>query len=319
MRSLLAAAALVSVNALAASETIEVVGLNACKATGFSMSRCSYEPRKLDALVDQSYIPRMTRVSVFHEGNCSTQYPIDISVASGNGGNMMINALRPGEHLIAQNNASLVEVNVVSPWAQHAYYYSSCRITANVETDIVDEDTLLSLASNASERLEVIEDQIGDKSTILTLLGIAKSLEAIIDIAEQDSASVYELNTTLQANCDNISPCTWTDQIGVILDDPSINIPTPQLLLLFSLAFDLDSIVPADCYDNNCVAELVNEETRSAILTIRSEIDRNENGDYTDEISDQIKLLLDEKLILESRLEEIKAVADKNGIVWSLT
>lgn len=321
MKKLLAITAVLSGNALASTQTVEVVGPNVCQDRGFNMARCSYEPHDVSATVDLPYIPRVTKVSVRHEGDCSTHYPVSIAVGLGNGVDELINALASGEHVIPQDGSSLIKVNVVSPWSQYAYYYSSCRIVADVQTDVVDEGDLTSilsrLATDASKRIDVIQDQIHDKSTIQSLLGVASKLEAIIDIAEKDSASVYELNTTLQENCDSISPCTWIDQIGVVLNDPNVELPDSQLLLLFSLAFDLDTIVPADCTDNNCVAELVDEETTSAIRAIRAGVDANGNGDHIDDIPEQIKLLLDEKLTLESHIEELKGVASRYGISWS--
>lgn len=294
------------------AETVEIVGDEACSKSGRNLQQCEYSPLDIVASIDKEYVNKYFSVNIVKSGNCSTAYPISLNVGMQGGESRSINALRSGGYTFPQSQLGIVQVVVNAPYKRFAQFKSSCSITAEVDVDIVDVSALAEdlgiLKAGAESEISEINDRITDKETIVNLIGIANSLEQLINISQEDFVSFYALDDILQDNCDGISACTWSSQMEVVLAE--VALPFSQFFLLFNLATALDSLIPSDCADGNCVATLVDGEVLSVLNDVRAQVSE-------DDLAKEIEELIGRKLDLTELLSEYRQVATDYSINWN--
>lgn len=313
MKQLIVLFAILTISAAAHAQIISIVGPENCRVVGNHLMQCQYNPTQLILTPEAPYVSKTTSLQIMRQGTCATQFPININLTTSGGASVTYNALQAATHVLGQGQSSSLAVNVQAPYRNSAYFHSSCRITAAMIVNRVDisqlQMTLSGLKQITLTEITVLDDRIEDKSTIASLLEATFVLENLLAIAEQTTVDFYSLNDILLNSCESIAPCTWSDQIAIILDDPAVNMPFLQQLMLFQLGQQLDVIVPADCAANNCVAELIDDALAGVIENLRSNINLGT-------IDNEIQNLVAQRYILEDRLAEYRATAVKHQISW---
>ncbi|MCR6651279.1 MAG: hypothetical protein NVV73_07210 [Cellvibrionaceae bacterium] len=291
-----------------------IVGAQNCTQSGSRLMRCRYETQSISMDLLPTYVPAKSELTITRSGTCSTQYPIQIKIKDSNQKINTYNALLPNIYLIPQQATSAMSVEIVAPYKNIAYFPSSCVIEATLTPNSVNISELTSILSTkkneALDHIRILDDRILDKTTISTLMQITLSLEQLVRIAGSTSVDFYSLNEILAASCDPETSCSWTEQISLILDDPAIQLPFMQQFMLFQLGQQLDLILPADCADNNCIIELIDDELAGIIQGLRSNIN-------TTTLEDAIKQLVTERFAIEDLIAEYQSVAETYSINWN--
>ena len=313
MKKLASIFAIATISAAANAQIIPIVGPDNCLAVGRYLMRCQYNPIQVSLTPEEPYINKMTYLEVTRQGICATQFPISISASMDGATSATYSALQAGSYALSQNQSSSIIVNVQAPFKNSAHFHTSCRISAAVKVDQVDrgqlQTTLSGLKQNALSEIAILNDRISDKSTIVSLLETTFALESLVTIAAQPAVDFTSLNEILLNSCDPVAPCTWSDQIAVVLEDPSVNIPVLQHLMLLQLGQQLDVLVPTNCVDNNCVGQLIDDTLTSAIENLRS-------GISISSLDAEIQNLVAQRYTLEDRLAEYRSVAGRYEITW---
>ncbi len=293
----------------------QIVGRDVCSLQGNMLWQCSYLPVNFQLSVLDDVIPLETMVEINRNQYCRTQYPISLVFGYGEGMVSELNALSLSSSRISQLSSSELKFSVDAPYSNYARFDSRCSITANIEVDAVDlgklEENIGNEKASLLDQIEVIDDRIGDKTTIQNLLEVADLYANIVSIANQDIVSYAQLNLILLESCEDADPCTWTDQINVVLNDPTVIMPFNQMLLLYNLATTLDTLVPADCTAvDNCLISIIDEQTEETIGNIASSID-------TTSLNEEIRQLVDNRLQASNRLATLESIALDYNLDWS--
>lgn len=293
---------------------IPIVSEDNCARSTSRLMRCQYENHALPLADLAEYVPRTSELEITRSGSCSTQFPIQIRITRRDGTALHYNALQLGSHSFSQGVGDRINVEILAPYKNVAYFHSSCRITATLATDVIDIEQLTDILSfrkqETLQKIEVLDDRIRDKTTIATLLDATFALEQLVLIAEQSTVDLFALNDVLHATCDTGAECSWTAQIAVIVDDPNNQIPFTQQAMLFQLGQQLDVLLPSDCAENNCVAELIDENLSKTIRELRNTFD-------TTTLESSIRLLISERFELEDQLSEYRTIADDYAVEWN--
>lgn len=302
LTSLLTFVALLYISFSAISEPYSIVSDDVCTKRGNYISNCSPPPVELGLTTYSDLVPAELDVSISINQYCSTPYPISLEFLLSNGQSFSMNALQPNNTAYSQGQASSMTVSVNAPYSRYAYFDSRCEILADIAVDQINVSTLTDNLSNEKDRvnseIEIVRDRIDDKSTIGSLMSIGIMYESLIAIAESDLTTYAEINHILIDNCDQTADCTWSDQIGVVLNDPSVLMPFSQMLLLFNLGTELDNLVPADCTHENCMVSLIGDSEKEAIESITTSIDTSNLESEIEDLTIDLQFLNEELLML---------------------
>jgi hypothetical protein len=303
---------------LVTAETLSIVSDSNCVQSGGRLRACiaSSQTVTLDKLLPE-YIPLQTKIAVSVEGNCSTSYPLYIEILGDDSQSVgSIDVFT--DRNVDLNNSNYSEFGTVtfltdSPYSAIASYDPSCQILADMEFNKVDIDglteNLRDLKSEKEKELSLISDLVEKQELIIDLSGAVTVYESVINTADLDRISLLELNTILAESCTDGNQCTWSNKILAILQN-SPDLQPSQQFLLFSLAQKLDTLVPSDCEDENCVASIIDAETRNTLDEII------EKTPSLSEAEEDLKEYLAHKQSLELVLDDYKQTCGEYGIEW---
>lgn len=290
-----------------------IVDESVCKKRGHRLYACKRDQVTLALTQHDPIIPLETIVTVNTNSYCRTQFPMSLIASFVEGESYTFNALRPATHTLTQPHLNGLTLSIDAPYARVAYFDHRCQINTTVDANKVNvpelRNKLASSKVNITHQLVIIDDRIADKSTINRFIDIIDLYKAVVELAEKELVSFSELNIALQENCDGIAACTWSDQIGVLLEDENILLPFSQEFLLFQLGADLDRLVATDCATNNCIAPLVDEQTVEIINNATDSIN-------TSILSDEIKQLLAERAVLVIDRDNLREIATDYNLDW---
>lgn len=300
----------------AQSQILPIVGDDNCIKAGSLLTRCQVDGLSVPLPQKASFINKHTILSIRHEGNCSTQFPISMTLMlEGLQPLPAVNVLQPAEYAIPQGEATRLSLRIDAPYSSFAYFDSSCHIDVQVEIDHVNQlelsGTLAELKHSTLNRIMVVNDRISDKTNLASLMEATFALEQVLSIATQDTSNLYSLNEILEASCEDGMQCSWSEQIGAVVNNPAIVLPFAQKLMLFNLGLQLDLIVPGDCMDNSCLAELIDPEVQHAISEVRRSFS-------VESLGADLRGLVDERFELEDLLTDYQEVAARYEIDWNL-
>lgn len=295
------------------SISLPIINDSVCQLHVNKLRNCDQLSIETDITSVADYIPLQTIISISKNSYCGTPYPIYLNLVDDIGDlNESFNIFTLSEIKINQTNSNSILSEIYSPYSVVAYYDSRCNISADIEANVVDVESLTSNLSDlkieANNQLTLLDDLIDKQTLIIELTSVVDLYANVLDLAELELLDFYQLNDLIQNNCDFISDCTWTGQLQILLSDPDT--PFSQFLLLLHLGSALDSLVPTDCTTGNCVASLIDPSTQEVIDDISNRIPGSEESTQALEnyISQQAELLL--------LLSEYETVSSDYDIDW---
>ena len=147
---------------------IDLISPAICKTLGTRLVRCAIPEQALVGTSIDTAVPLRTVFQINKTGNCSTQYPLEVTVtpssASG-GAPLKIPFLQGGSFALRAVDGGPIPTATLkdsSPWTANAALDKSCSVSASVNWNQVDVDT----ADQANAIIDKLERIATEKKTI---------------------------------------------------------------------------------------------------------------------------------------------------------
>jgi hypothetical protein len=129
----------------AVSTALPLISPATCTTRNNYLVSCKVGPATLTGVPFMTAVPLRTTFTVNKAGNCSTQYPLQVTAKADDGSSVVIDYLSAsGATLRRSDGKAMTSVSVTdsSPWTSVAAFSSSCRDGLTVAMNQVDVDTV---------------------------------------------------------------------------------------------------------------------------------------------------------------------------------
>ncbi|WP_224250072.1 hypothetical protein [Hyalangium gracile] len=157
-------------SALANDTFIDIISPSTCVMNWGKLTQCSIAPKTLQALPFDTAVPMRTVIRRSMTGNCSTQYPLEVTLTPAGESGVKYPYISMPEVIIRGLDRQLltsVQLADSSPWTRHVVLSDTCRISLQVQWNQVDVDT----AEQAMAILQKLETDLATKKVQRDSLG----------------------------------------------------------------------------------------------------------------------------------------------------
>lgn len=161
-------------SALAEDAYVDLISPSTCTPNAGRLTQCTIAPRTLQGTPFETAVPMRTVVKRNMSGNCSTQYPLEVTFTPPGEPAVRYTYISQAETVIRGLNRPLLtsmEMTDTSPWTRYAAVNETCRISLDILWNQVDVDT----AEQAQAILAPLETALATEQANLA------NLEALLD------------------------------------------------------------------------------------------------------------------------------------------
>ncbi|MBZ4398600.1 hypothetical protein OWM54_24350 [Myxococcus sp. MISCRS1] len=163
-----------SAPALAETSVVDLISPSRCTLSGGRLTRCAIPTQTLNATPFTSAVPLRTTVRRVLTGNCSTQYPLEVTLTPPGNAGTRYTFLGTPELVLRDLDRELIaslELKDSSPWTNAAAFNETCRVSLNITWNEVDVDS----AAQAQSILQ------GLQSTLATKVAQREHLASLVE------------------------------------------------------------------------------------------------------------------------------------------
>lgn len=232
---LFAASALVAQVGVARAWTakVDLISPTTCTKLNGRLHDCAIPTTDLSGSVTETAVPVRTTLKVLKSGDCTTHYPLPVSITVTGETVVKFAYLRENGVTFRRHdgsNVSAINVADASVWTQHLNVVDTCRISLSVNSNEVDVDT----EAQARATIARIQTEIDGKKA---------QAQQLRDLIEMRSAFLF-----LQSVAENYHGELTNDLIQELRDGAANSVPA-----LAALA-------------NNCAANLTETDNQNLII-----------------------------------------------------
>ena len=148
------------------SATKDLISTSTCKQTNGRLVNCKIPTSTISGTTTETAVPLRSSVKVVRSGNCSTQYPLEVSYTFD--GEPLVHHLflkYPETTLRRRDGKSITKISIAdaSKWTSNLNVPSTCKIHLKFDVNQVDVDS----EEDASAVISTIEKRLASAESIL--------------------------------------------------------------------------------------------------------------------------------------------------------
>jgi hypothetical protein len=157
-------------SAAADDTSVDLISPSTCVLGSGRLTQCTIAPRTLAATAFDTAVPMRTTVKRNLSGNCSTQYPLEVTLTPTGGTAVKYTYISAPEMVIRgldRQSLTSIQLTDSSPWTRYAAVSDTCRISLQIDWNQVDVDS----AEQANAILQNLQGDLNAKKATRDNLG----------------------------------------------------------------------------------------------------------------------------------------------------
>ncbi|AGC48861.1 hypothetical protein MYSTI_07589 [Myxococcus stipitatus DSM 14675] len=204
--------------ALAETSTVDLISPARCTQSGGRLTRCSIPTQTLDATPFTSAVPLRTTLRRVMSGNCSTQYPLEVTLTPPGNSGTRYTFMSTADVVLRDLDRALIpslELRDSSSWTNVAAFNDTCRVSLSITWNEVD----VSSTAQAQALLQSLQDDLDTKLAQRDHLASLVEYSAAFDFMKTLSNSfLVDLNNAtayaLHVQAQEAAPVIFTAAMG---------------------------------------------------------------------------------------------------------
>lgn len=157
-------------SALADDTSVDLISPNTCTQTAGRLTQCTIAARTLGATAFDTAVPLRTVVKRNISGNCSTQYPLEVTLTPAGEPAVKYTYISTPEVILRgldRKPLTSIQLTDSSPWTKYAAVADTCRISLQIDWNQVDVDS----TEQANAIIQNLQNELNAKKAARDNLG----------------------------------------------------------------------------------------------------------------------------------------------------
>lgn len=205
-------------SAFASTTTVDVISPNRCTLGSGRLTRCAIPTQTLVGDIFDTAVPMRTVFNRVMTGNCSTQYPLEVTLTPKDEAGQKYVFISTPQHVVrglTRQHLSSIELKDSSTWTQYAAFNETCRISLDIQWNQVDVDS----TAQANAILQQLQDDANAKRAARDNLAYLVEYSAAFDFMQELSNLFFTALTTesmndLRAQAKDAAPIIFKTTMG---------------------------------------------------------------------------------------------------------
>ncbi|WP_338863082.1 hypothetical protein [Myxococcus stipitatus] len=215
--------------ALAETSSVDLISPARCTQSGGRLTRCAIPTQTLNATPFTSAVPLRTTVRRVMSGNCSTQYPLEVTLTPPGNAGTRYTFMSTAEVIVRDLDRALIpsmELRDSSSWTNVAAFNDTCRASLSITWNEVDVDSTAQAQAILQDLQNDLDAKVAQRDHLASLVEYSAAFDFMKTLA---NSFLVDLNNqtayALHVQAQEAAPVIFTAAMGcngALTDEESV-------------------------------------------------------------------------------------------------
>lgn len=234
-------------SAFAETVFVDLISPATCTQGSGRLTRCAIQPQQLEGNPFKSVVPMRTVIQRNMSGNCSTQFPLEVSLTPvGEPTTRYVYISNPEVVIrgLDRKLLTLIDLKDSSPWTSTAAFADTCRISLNILWNQVDVDSTAQASAILQGLQDVLDAKVAHRDALAHLVEYSSAFNfmralSLNLLTELNNDMMLFLREQAKATGDIIFKATLPCECNPATQDCSGALTDSEKIALANLYFSL--------------------------------------------------------------------------------